>query len=78
MSKKQIIVIEHGLVMMGQISESKHGYIVENCVNLRHWGTTRGLGQIALTGPTDQTIMDDWGTIEVEKHKVILRIDCVV
>ena len=75
---KQIIVVDNGFVFIGNVTPTPVGYLVEDCSCVRAWGTTNGLGQIALTGPTSETILDPCGTIEVEKHATLFRIDCVV
>lgn len=77
---KQIIVVEERWVFMGYVRPSRTGthLVIEECQNIRIWGTTAGLGQIALTGPTPETVLDPYGTIAIPMSKVLYVIDCEV
>ncbi len=75
--KKQIIVATHGFVLIGNVKPAADHYLVENAAVIRRWGTTKGLGQVALEGPTPETIFDPCGTVRIEKHATIMRIDCM-
>lgn len=72
---KQIIVIERGWVVVGNCV-AKRGFldITEGSV-IRHWGTERGLGQLAIEGPTKTTVLEPTGHIIVPMTSVIMRID---
>lgn len=76
--KKQIIVVSHGFVLMGEVEPQRTSYLVKDASVIRRWGTTKGLGQIALSGPTKDTILEPCGTVEIEKHATLMRIDCQV
>ena len=43
---------------------------------IRVWGTTAGLGEIALKGPTKDTVLDFAGTVDVPHSKVLSVIYC--
>ena len=75
---KQIVVIAAGHVVIGDVTPEKDRTIIKNASFIRTWGTTKGLGQIALEGPTTNTILDYAGTITVLNHAVYFHIDCVV
>lgn len=75
---KQIIVITNGFVLIGDVTAVKSTYVVKEASVIRRWGTTKGLGQIALEGPTSETVLDPCGTVEVEKHATLMRIQCKV
>lgn len=78
MSTKQILVITSGFVLIGEVEPLESTYLVRNASIIRKWGTTEGLGEIALKGPTTSTVLDRCGTVEVERSAVIMRIRCQV
>lgn len=43
---------------------------------IRTWGTTAGLGEIALRGPTAVTVLDPCGTLVIEQQNVIFSLLC--
>lgn len=73
---KEIVVVQAGWVLIGDVAESAKFVEVSNASVIRVWGTERGLGQIALTGPTKDTILDPCGEVSVPVHAVLLRIKC--
>lgn len=62
---KRIIVADRGWVFVGDCKDNDDGTItIENAWNIRQWGTTSGLGQLA-NGPTSETKKDSYGTVRV-------------
>lgn len=53
----------------GQFAEEY--VLLTQVVNAREWGTTEGLGQLTLHGPTDRTILDMCGPILMPKRNII-------
>ena len=74
--REEIVVITAGWVAMGTVEEREDRIIINDASVIRSWGTTAGLGQIALYGPTKETILDPAGIIECFKEAVIMRIPC--
>jgi hypothetical protein len=61
---KRIIVADRGWVFLGDCEDMPDGSVtIRNAVNIRKWGTTKGLGQLC-TGPTSETIADPAGTVQ--------------
>lgn len=75
--KKQIVIAQRGWVFIGQVTELDEHFLIQDCQNIRRWGTTKGLGEIAANGPTTNTILDEMGTVTIHKLSVIARIDAV-
>lgn len=73
--KKQIVVCQRSWVMYGDVSQVGDELVIENCKNIRRWGTSGGLGQLAKSGPTSSTVLDDYGTVRVHVLSVVLRLD---
>lgn len=61
--EKRIIVGDRGWVFVGDCIDMEGGKVeIRNARNIRCWGTTKGLGELA-DGPTSSTKYDDYGTI---------------
>jgi hypothetical protein len=60
---KRIIVADRGWVFVGDCEDNEDGSVtIRNARNIRQWGTTTGLGQLA-NGPTANTKHDDYGEV---------------
>lgn len=70
-----IVVADRGFVYVGDVRYDESFCIVNNAYNIRKWGTTRGLGELALNGPTGSTEMDKVGTVRIPSRAVISIID---
>jgi len=72
---RQIVVTEGRWNFVGDVEATLDGLTIHDCSVIRYWGTTDGLGQLALSGPTDKTKLDPVGTVHIPTHAVIVRID---
>ena len=72
----QIIVCDRGFVYVGHTVVNGDFVTVANARSIRKWGTTEGLGQLAATGKTGETILDDAGEILIPLKAVIHFIKC--
>jgi hypothetical protein len=73
---KRIVILTYGWVMIGDYSRNGDTATLTNASVIRKWGTERGLGQIALTGTTKNTILDPVGIAEFPIASVITTIRC--
>ena len=71
----QILVADRGFVWVGKVTREKDYHRIDNCRNIRKWGTEKGLGQLK-DGPLSNTVLDDCGTVLVPHHAVIALIVC--
>ena len=72
--KKHIVVLQAGFVFMGEwhpATKTRPAHITD-AVNIRKWGTTAGLGEIALNGPTKDTVLDPCGTVVLNNPQALL------
>jgi hypothetical protein len=78
-TNEKIVVISAGWVVMGLIVPATNPGVtrIEDASVIRVWGTTNGIGEIALKGPTKSTVLDYAGVVEVKDHAVIMLIDCI-
>lgn len=66
-----IVVLDRGFVYIGDVACDGDMCHISGASNVRYWGTTGGLGQLALTGPTDKTKSDAVGNVYAPMHAVI-------
>ena len=72
----QIAVLTHGFVYVGHCAVQDGFLTITGAGNIRRWGTEKGLGQLAATGPTDKTKIDPAGTVRAPLSALIHLIDC--
>lgn len=70
-----IIVADRGFVYVGQTTMDDQFAIIQDARNIRRWGTSRGLGELALEGPKDNTALDPVGTVRIPARAIINIID---
>ena len=75
-----IVVIESGFTYIGKIDVLEHEVLGKVCVlsdasNIRRWGTNKGLGQLALQGKQQDTVLDFVGTVSVPIGKILHIIE---
>jgi len=73
----RIVILQRGFVMVGYYSKDGSDCCLESANIIRVWGTTRGLGEIALDGPTSKTVLDKCPTVHFHELTVIATINCV-
>lgn len=73
---KKIIVLHRGWIVVGNVFTSQDEVLVEGGHVIRRWGTTEGLGELALKGPLPETKLDKIPTLRVHKLGVVLTLDC--
>lgn len=72
-----IAVLQRGFVAIGHRTVLESGdYVLTNAAVIRMWGTTKGLGEIALDGPTSKTVLDKCPPIEYHPLTAIMHIRC--
>lgn len=72
-----IVVLQRGFVAVGRRSVLENGdYLLTEAAHIRRWGTTKGLGEIAAGGPTENTILDKCPPIEFHPLTAIMHIRC--
>lgn len=71
----QIIILQRGWVIIGRYREEKDEFVCEDSKVLRVWGTTKGLGELALEGPKTNTKLDDCGTVRSLRTTIVARLD---
>jgi len=73
----RIVILQRGWVAVGRYSKKGEYGKLENANIIRVWGTTKGLGEIAIDGPTSKTVLDRCPNIEFHELTTIAIMDCV-
>jgi hypothetical protein len=75
-----IFVMERGFVLVGIPEQDKDDFLfwkLAHCGVIRLWGTTRGLGQLAVEGPQGKTVIDrEPDGTAISKNAIYRRIPC--
>lgn len=71
----EIVIAQRGWVFIGEVSiVSPTEVVITSAKNIRRWGTTKGLGQLATEGPTENTHIDNVGTVLLHPLAIIARM----
>lgn len=79
-SRLVIAILDRGWVFIGRAmdySQDPNTLRLTNASCIRYWGTTKGIGELALEGPKSGTKLDPAGFITVPMSSVIALIDAV-
>lgn len=72
----KIVILQRGWVMIGRFEKDGSDCILRNAYNIRKWGATKGLGQLAIEGRQDKSILDRAGTVQFDYLTVVATINC--
>ena len=70
-----IVVLDRGFVYVGDVSHDGEWCVIRNAKNIRYWGTSKGLGELALNGPLEKTKLDPVGTVRAPARAIISLIE---
>ena len=72
----KICVLERGWVLVGNLDKDGDEYFLTNAKCIRNWGTSEGLGELALKGPLPETKLDKMPLVRFHKNQLIFTINC--
>ena len=72
----QIVILDRGFVYVGDVSISDGWVVISNAKNVRRWGTSKGLGELAKTGPLKDSVIDPAGLVRAPMRALIGLIEC--
>lgn len=73
----KIVVLQRGWVLVGKFQREGSECKLHKASVIRNWGTTKGLGEIAGSGPTSSTKIDAAnGLVEFDYLTVVATIAC--
>ena len=71
----KIVILQRGWVVIGRFSEvGEYCYLTDAYV-IRRWGTSEGLGELALKGKQTETKLEKTGTVKFHKLTSVALID---
>jgi len=74
---RKIIVATQGFVFVGGFSEGG-GYVhLSDASCIRKWGTTNGLGELAVKGKQPNTVLDFCGVVDIPMTSVVAILTCL-
>lgn len=76
MSDNKIVVLHRGWVVVGKYSADGDEIVIKDASVIRKWGTSKGLGELALNGKLPTTVFDPCGTVRAHKLAVVMTLDC--
>jgi hypothetical protein len=76
MNKIVIAILQRGWVFVGELSKEGSECTLSNAYNIRRWGTSEGLGELAAKGPLEETKLDKVGTVSFHELTTVALIDC--
>lgn len=72
----RICILQRGWVVVGQWSVNAKECRLENAYVIAHWGTTKGIGQLAIEGPTAQTVLHQVTTFRYQLDNEVGNMVC--
>lgn len=72
----QIVILDRGFVFVGDVAVEGDWLVIRNAKNVRRWGTSKGLGELAKEGPKPETKLDPAGTVRSPMRAVIGLLEC--
>lgn len=72
----KIVLLQRGWVVIGRYSEEENDMCVLNdAYVIRRWGTSGGLGQLALEGKQSETKLEKTGVVKFHKLTSVAMIE---
>jgi len=72
----QIVIFQRGWIMIGKFSKNNTDCMLHNAYVIRRWGTTYGLGQLAIEGKQADTVLDKIPDVRFSYPTTIALIEC--
>ena len=76
MSDLKIVILDRGFVLVGNATVEGDWVTTTNASVVRRWGTTKGLGELAMNGPLPETKLDPIGVVRSPLRALIGLVDC--
>ena len=75
---RRIVIAQRGWVFVGTWHQDGDEITLTDASVIRVWGTTEGLGQLAVSGPTPSTKLDPCGpAVRLHRLAIVATLDVV-
>ena len=71
----RIVVLQRGWVVVGDVHQDGEEITINDSSVIRNWGTSKGLGELALNGPISGTKLDPCGTVKAHVAAIVLQME---
>ena len=75
-SNIKIVILQRGWIFIGRWSQNGDMCSLDDAYVIRTWGTTNGLGELALEGKQSSTKLDKAGHIDFHILTVVATLNC--
>lgn len=73
----RIVVLQRGWVLVGRYKQVSQDCELTNASVIRVWGTSKGLGEIAMNGPVSgKTVLDPCTTAKFHELTICFTLEC--
>lgn len=69
--ERYIVTLQRGWIVVGNVTKNGDYLSIDNAAVIERWGTTEGLGQLALSGPTTETRLRKTAPLLVHELTVV-------
>jgi hypothetical protein len=72
----RIIILQRGWVIIGRFFQNGTRCWISKGFVIRQWGTTHGLGELAINGPQQETVLDEIPETIFHELTIVASIIC--
>jgi hypothetical protein len=72
----KIVICQRGFVYAGEVRRVGSYLVITKAVNIRRWGTKKGLGELSRKGNQPDTVADACEDVRVHELSVVGLMDC--
>jgi hypothetical protein len=72
----RIVIAQRGWVFVGNFAQRGTQCFVTDGYVVRRWGTSKGLGELATSGPLPNTVIDATPDVELHELGVLATLKC--
>ncbi len=74
----QILVLQRGWIFVGRYEQHGSHVTLTNAFNVHRWGTSKGLGELAASGPLAATVLNPCPLpLHIHELGIVVAIECV-